>query len=166
MAARALLDLGHRKIAVIAGPSHVRDSVERIDGFMAELNGAGIDTGKLWVAESDFAAEGGWASAKELMASGYEFTALFCANDQMAVGVLSCFQQAGVAVPGKVSVLGYDDSNSNRFTVPSLSSVHIPWRDLAINGLNFLLNRCYGLERPVTRQLPISVTLRTSVASI
>lgn len=164
MAARALLGLGHRKIAVIAGPSHVQDNVERMAGFIAELSDAGIDTGKLWIAESDFAPEGGWASARELLASGYEFTALFCANDQMAVGVLSCFQQAGVAVPGKVSVLGYDDSESNRFTVPSLSSVHIPWRDLTVNGLNFLLNLCYGIERPMTRQLPVTVTMRASLA--
>lgn len=82
----------------------------------------------------------------------------------LAVGALSCFQQAGVAVPGKVSVLGYDDSDSNKFTVPSLSSVHIPWLDLTVNGLSFLLNRCYGLERSVTRQFPISVTMRRSMA--
>jgi LacI family transcriptional regulator len=163
LAARTLLELGHRKIAVIAGPSQVPDNVERIAGFMAALNEAGIDTAGMWVAESDFASEGGVASARELLASGYEYTALFCANDQMAVGVLSCFQQAGVAVPGKVSVLGYDDSSSNQFTVPRLSSVHIPWRDLTVNGLNFLLNRCYGLERPVARELPISVTMRNSL---
>ena len=164
MAARSILDLGHRKIAVIAGPSQVPDSIARMSGFMAELREAGVDTGSLWVAESDFASEGGVASARELLASGYEYTALFCANDQMAVGVLSCFQQAGVAVPGKVSVLGYDDSNGNQFTVPRLSSVHIPWRDLTVNGLNFLLNRCYGLERPVARELPISVTMRNSLS--
>lgn len=166
MAARALLELGHRKIAVIAGPSHVQDSVERMDGFIAELSDAGIDTGSMWVAESDFAPGGGWASARELLESGYAFTALFCANDQMAVGVLSCFQQAGVSVPGQVSVLGYDDSDGNKFTYPSLSSVHIPWRDLTVNGLNFLLNRCYGLERPVARELPISVTMRASLVKM
>jgi LacI family transcriptional regulator len=164
LAARALLDLEHREIAVIAGPSGVPDNVQRIEGFLAELEQAGIDTASLWVAESDFAAGGGAASARELLASGYAYSALFCANDQMAVGALSCFQQAGLQVPGQVSVLAYDDSHSNNFTVPRLSSVHIPWRDLTVNGLNFLLNRCYGLERPVARELPISVTIRNSLA--
>jgi LacI family transcriptional regulator len=164
MAARALLDQEHRAIAVIAGPPDVPDNIERIGGFMAELNEAGIDTGRLWVAESDFSAAGGWASAKALLASGHPFTALFCANDEMAMGALSYFHQAGVAVPGTVSVLGYDDTMSTRFTVPSLSSVHIPWSDLTENGLNFLLNRCYGLERNVVRHLPVGVTMRASLA--
>lgn len=164
LAARALLKHRHRKIAVIAGPSTVPDNVERIGGFLAELEEGGIDTGKLWVAESEFSSSGGAESARELLASDYEFTALFCANDEMAVGALSHFQQAGVAVPGQVSVLGYDDTESTRFTVPRLSSVHIPWRDLTENGLSFLLNRCYGLDRPVVRQFPPSVTLRASLA--
>ena len=165
LAARTLLKHKHRQIAVIAGPSAAPDNVERIAGFLAELNEAGIDTGKLWVAESDFAPEGGCAAARELIASDYEFTALFCANDEMAVGALSFFQQAGVAVPSAVSVLAYDDTMSTNYTVPRLSSVHIPWRDLTENGLSFLLNRCYGLERPVTRQFPVSVTMRASVST-
>ena len=165
LAARTLLELGHRAIAVIAGPSAAPDNVERIGGFMAELNEAGIDTGKLWMMESDFSAKGGCESARELVASGYAFTALFCANDEMAVGALSCFQQAGVAVPGQVSVLGYDDTDGTKFTVPRLSSVHIPWKELTQDGLNCLLNRCYGLDRPVLRQFPVSVTMRSSLSS-
>lgn len=164
LAAATLLKHRHREIAVIAGPSAVPDNVERIGGFMAELDAAGIDTGALWVAESNFASDGGWAAARELLASDYRFTALFCANDEMAVGALSCLHGAGVDVPGAVSVLGYDDIVSAKFTVPRLSSVHIPWTDLIRNGLSFLLNRCYGLERPVARQFPISVTMRASVA--
>ena len=142
---------------------HAPDNVERIDGVMAEVNEAGIAARSLWVAESNFAPKGGWESTQELMASDYAFTALFCANDEMALGALNYLHQAGVAVPGQVSVLGYDDTNSTRFTVPRLSSVPIPWRELSGHGLNYLLNRCYGLDRPVLRQFPISVTMRSSV---
>ena len=164
MAARALLDKGHRKIAVIGGPNSAEDNVERIDGFMAELSEAGIDTGKLWIAESNFAPEGGWDTAKKLVDSGYEFTAVFCANDEMAVGALSFFQQAGIDVPGAVSVLGYDDTHSAEFTAPRLSSVHMPWTEMTQNGLNALLNRCYDMHRPVTHDYPVSVTERASLA--
>ena len=164
IAARTLLDLKHRRIAVIAGPSGVPDNIQRMAGFMSELNAAGIDTAKLWVTESDFTLAGGSEAARKLLESGYDFTALFCANDEMAIGALSCFQQAGVKTPEQVSVLGYDDTNSARFTVPRLSSVHIPWADLAANGLSYLLNCCYGLGRPVTRQFPLSVTLRASLS--
>ncbi|MES2151818.1 MAG: LacI family DNA-binding transcriptional regulator [Pseudomonadota bacterium] len=164
LAARALLEFKHRKIAVIAGPSSSPDNVDRMAGFMGELASAGIDTGKMWVAESDFSPEGGWASAAELIESGHKFTALFCANDEMAVGALSYFQQVGIAVPGDVSVLGYDDTPSAEFSAPRLTSVHIPWAAVTLNGLNALLNRCYDTERPVGREFPISVTHRASLA--
>lgn len=164
LAARTLLARGHRKIAVIAGPSTSPDNVERINGFLGELARAGVDTSGMWIAESDFSPEGGWASAAELVATGQDFTALFCANDEMAVGALSYFQQAGIKVPAQVSVLGYDDTPSAEFSAPRLTTVHIPWRDVTLSGVNALLNRCYGGERPVAHQFPISLTERASLA--
>jgi LacI family transcriptional regulator len=137
--------------------------VERIDGFLKGLKKGGIDTASLWIAESDFSPEGGFACARELLASNYGFTALFCANDEMAVGALSHFQEAGIAVPRDVSVLGYDDTPSAEFSAPRLTSVHIPWRDVVKAGLNALLNRCYGGERAVARRYPLSVTHRASL---
>ena len=164
MAARALLEKKHRKIAVIAGPKYAADNVERIDGFMDELALAGIDTATVWLEESNFAPDGGWAAADKLLKSGYEFTAVFCANDEMAVGALSYFQQAGVDVPGAVSVLGYDDTDTANFTAPRLTSVHMPWTDMTLNALNCLLNRCYDMHRPVTHEYAISITERASLA--
>lgn len=165
LAAATLLAQKHKHIAVIAGPSTAPDNVDRISGFMAELERCGIDTKKLWVAESDFSPEGGWSCAEELLKSGYHFTAVWCANDEMAVGALSFFQQAGIKVPDEVSVLGYDDTPSAEFTAPRLTSVHVPWRDVTLSGLNSLMNRCYGGERPVSRQYPVSVTHRASLAA-
>ena len=163
MAARALLANKHRKIAVIGGPAYAPDNVERIAGFMDELREAGIDPATVWTTESNFAPEGGWAAAEQLLASGVDFTAVFCANDEMAVGALSFFQQAGVDVPGQVSVLGYDDTHSAEFTAPRLSSVHMPWTEMALNGLNCLLNRCYDMQRPYTHEYAVSVTQRASL---
>jgi LacI family transcriptional regulator len=164
LAAKALLQHKHSKIAVIAGPASAPDNVDRIGGFMSELSLAGIDTSKMWIAESNFAPDGGWAAAEELVASGYKFTALFCANDEMAIGALSYFQHAGILVPDDVSVIGYDDTETAEFSAPRLSSVHIAWREMTMNGLNFLLNRCYDMHRPVVRQFPVGMTWRSSVA--
>ena len=88
LAARTLLEYKHRKIAVVTGPSTFPDNVARIAGFMEELERNRIDTHKLWVAESDFSPAGGWTAARELTESGHACTALFCANDEMAVGAL------------------------------------------------------------------------------
>ena len=164
MAARVLLEHQHKKIAVIAGPAAAPDNVDRVNGFLAELGRAGIDTASMWIAESDFSPEGGWNSAKELLESGREFTALFCANDEMALGALSYFQQAGISVPQDVSVIGYDDTMSAAYAAPPLTSVNIPWRKVTLSALNELLNRCYGSKRPVKRDYPITVTMRASLA--
>lgn len=163
LAARTLLAHGHRDIAVIAGPSTSPDNVERIDGFLGQLAQAGIDPGKLWIVESDFSPEGGYAAASELLRSGTAFSALFCANDEMAVGALSRFQEEGIAVPAQVSVLGYDDTPSAEFSAPRLTTVHIPWREVTLSGINALLNRCYGGERPVRHEFEISLTERASL---
>jgi LacI family transcriptional regulator len=163
LAARTLLEHRHRDIAVVAGPSSLADSVQRIEGFMDELDAAGIDTRKLWVAESDFSPAGGWNAARELAESGHPCTALFCANDEMAVGALSYFQEAGIRVPDDLSVVSYDDTPSAEFSAPRLTSVRMPWREMTLNGVHALLNRCYGLQRPVERSFPVSVTLRASL---
>lgn len=166
LAAQAFLQHRHRNIAVIAGPATALDNVERIGGFMRELELAGVDTSKMWIAESNFAPDGGWAAAEELVASGYKFTAVFCANDEMAIGVLSYFQHVGIAVPGEVSVIGYDDTETAQFSAPRLSSVHIAWREMTINGLNYLLNLCYDMNRPVIRQFKVGMTWRSSVEKV
>ena len=164
LAARTLLEHKHRHIAVVAGPASLADNVARIDGFMGELEAGGIDTRKLWVAESDFSPAGGWNAARELAESGHPCTALFCANDEMAVGALSYFQEAGIRVPHDLSVISYDDTPSAEFSAPRLTSVRMPWREMTLNGVNALLNRCYDLQRPVARDFPVSVTLRASLA--
>jgi LacI family transcriptional regulator len=165
LAARALLDHKHSKIAVVEGPRQLEDNRARIAGFMRELRDNGIDPGKVWRLESDFSPAGGWAAAKQLLDSGHPCTALFCANDEMAVGALSYFQEAGIRVPHDLSVLGYDDTPSAEFSAPRLTSVHMPWREMTQNGINALLNLCYDMRRPVTREFPVSLTLRASLAT-
>lgn len=164
LAARTLIEHGHRRIAVVSGPSSLPDNVVRVDAFMHELAANSIDTAKVWLVERDFSPAGGWSAAKELMASGHACTAMFCANDEMAVGALSYFQEAGIHVPSELSVIGYDDTPSAEFSAPRLTTVHMPWREMTRNGLNALLNGCYDLQRPVTHDYPVTMTLRASLA--
>ncbi|MYM36990.1 substrate-binding domain-containing protein [Duganella sp. FT94W] len=164
LAARTLLDHGHRDIALVAGPASLPDNLARVRAFTAELAAAGIDTGAMWSVEKDFSPAGGWSAAKELMESGRRCTAVFCANDEMATGALSYFQEAGIRVPHEISVIGYDDTPTAEFSAPRLSTVHMPWREMTQNGVSDLLNRCYGLQRPVTRNYPVTMTLRASLA--
>jgi LacI family transcriptional regulator len=164
LAARTLLEFGHREIAVISGPFGATDNQARLAGFFAELAAGGIDRESVALIESDFSPEGGFTATQALMSSGSRFTTIFCANDTMAVSALAGLQAAGVAVPGDVSVIGYDDDYSAAYAAPGLTSVHIPTGELTQNALRWLINLCYGTSWDVLREFPVSVTMRGSVA--
>lgn len=164
LAAQTLLQAGHRELAVISGPSATSDNKERLDGFFAELQRNGIARSAVQLIESDFSREGGFGATQRLIADGHKFTGLFCANDEMAVGALSCFHRAGISVPGDVSIVGYDDDYSAEFSSPGLTSVHIPMQQLTQNAVRWLLNQCYGTQHEIVRDFPVTVTMRGSVA--
>lgn len=166
LAAATLLEQGHRKFAVITGPANAVDNVARVSGFLNELEKHGINAGKVITVEGDYSPESGWTAAGALLSSRQKFTALFCANDEMAVGAISRFHEAGVSVPGLVSVMGYDDTPTAEYSAPRLTSVHVPWREVTQSALNWLLNQCYGGSRPVKRKLPVSMTWRSSVTKV
>jgi LacI family transcriptional regulator len=178
LAARTLLDHGHRKLAVLAGPTSAPDNIDRINGFFAEVAAHGIDPASLPMVEGNFTPDGGWQAMKALAeqarsksgarggSSGLPFTGLFCANDDMAIGALSYLRQSGVSVPHDLSVIGYDDVDAAAHTSPPLTSVHIPMYEVTSNAVRWLINECYGVGQPVMRQFPISVSMRASVAPV
>lgn len=165
LAARTLLDAGHRQLAVIAGPEGTSDNQERLRGFFDELARRGIAREAVRMIASDFSREGGFAATQQLIDEGRHFTGLFCANDEMAIGSMSCFHRAGVRVPQEVSIVGYDDDYSAEFSSPGLTSVHIPMQQLTQNAVRWLLNQCYGTQHQISRAFPVTVTVRGSVAA-
>jgi LacI family transcriptional regulator len=165
-AARALYEAGHRRLAVIEGRKTAHDNTLRMRGFEEALRKCGIDPGQIPRVRGDFSPDSGRAGARELLEGGTRFTALFCANDEMAIGAISYLREVGVDVPGQCSVIGYDGIDLSALTVPALTTVLIPWREVATNALHHLLNLCYGSELPVTRDIPAQVLWRKSVAHI
>lgn len=164
LAARALLGMGHRKVAIIGGPSTSADNVIRLAGFKDELLQHGVDPTGMPTLEGDYSPASGWEQVESLLPQLGRYTALFCANDEMAVGALSRLHQSGISIPGELSVLGYDDTQTAEFSAPKLTSVHIPWNEVTVSGLNWLRNRLYATKLPVRRQFPVTVTWRSSVA--
>ena len=165
LAARTLLDAGHRQLAVISGPAGTSDNEERLRGFFDELSRHGIARDAVRLIASDFSREGGFAATQQLIGEGRHFTGLFCANDEMAIGSMSCFHRAGISVPKDVSIIGYDDDYSAEFSSPGLTSVHIPMQQLTQNAVRWLLNLCYGTQHEISREFPVTVTMRGSVAA-
>ena len=165
-AARALYETGHRRLAVIEGPKTSIDNQLRMRGFMAALQSYGIDPGSVPQALGDFSPESGRLAVPKLLADGRTFTALFCANDEMAIGALAGLRQAGLTVPRDLSVMGYDGIDLTALTVPPLTTVLIPWRQIATHALHHLLNVCYGMSLPLERDIPAQVIWRDSVARL
>ena len=165
-AARALCEAGHRRLAIIEGPKTSHDNTLRMRGFVESLRRYGIDPGRIARARGDFSPESGRAAVRELLERDAPFTALFCANDEMAIGAISYLRQAGVAVPQQRSVMGYDGIDLSALIVPPLTTVLVPWREIATNALHHLLNLCYGSALPVRRDIPAQVLWRASVARI
>lgn len=164
LAARALLARGHREIACIAGPHSAPDNEDRMAGFHTELAAHGLRVALQHQAEGDFSFAGGQAAAAALLQRGpLSCTALFCANDVMAMAAISVLTHAGLRVPQQVSVLGYDDSVLAAFTAPALTTLRVPIRAAAESGCRFLINQCYGLDLPVLRDFPPEVVWRESV---
>ncbi len=163
-AADALLAHGHRRIAVVTGPAIAGDNKQRLQGLFDRLDEAGVAATSVLVEEGDFSAPSGWAACERLVARKPRITALFCANDQMAMGAISYLGHHGIRVPQQWSVMGYDDSDVAAFLSPRLTSVRIPIAEMALNACRQLLNTRFGSELAVSRKFVPTVVMRDSLA--
>jgi LacI family transcriptional regulator len=142
LATRHLLDLGHRDVVHLSGRMETYDARARVDGWRAELQGAGIAEPR--VLHGDFTARSGHALATELIDTGHLPTAIFTGNDQMAIGVLSALAARGVSVPGDVSLVGFDDVAGADYLVPALTTVRQDFVTLGRLSIEVLLDLIGG----------------------
>ena len=124
LATKHLIDLGHRQIAFISGDPRHPDAIDRLQGYRKALEAEGIRFDPALVAEGGFFEASGLQALRDLMASRKRFTAIFAANDQMAVGAALGLSRHSMRVPDDVSLIGYDDLSSSLYSNPPLSSVH------------------------------------------
>ena len=152
LAVRHLIDLGHRNIAHVAGPSSWPDTIERIRGWRDEMDAAGLAT--VEPQHGDWTARSGFELASHIPKSA---TGVFVANDQMALGVVSGFGERGVSVPGDVSVVGFDNIPESAFYSPPLSTVR---QDFAALGELTMRRVRSALNSPnsVSDNTPIPMT--------
>ncbi len=135
-----LISLGHRQIAIIKGAAGNYDSAERLRGYRTALRDAGISVERALEVDGDFTEAGGHAAALQLIGRNPRPTAVFAANDCMAIGALSAFREQGVRVPDEMAVGGFDDIPLARYMDPPLSSVHVPICELGERAVVRLLD--------------------------
>lgn len=132
-------ELGRKRIIHISlPPQHVLGQ-QRVRGYKKALREAGIPVQKRYIREGDYSTYSGYRITRELIQSGEKFDAIFCANDQMAVGaVLACNENA-VSIPDEVAVVGNDDIFVASLVRPSLTSIRVPQYDLGTSSMKILL---------------------------
>ncbi|MGZ3333521.1 MAG: LacI family DNA-binding transcriptional regulator, partial [Gemmatimonadaceae bacterium] len=133
-----LISRGHRRIAIIKGSPRNYDAAERLRGYRMALREAGIDLDPALEREGDFTEAAGYSAAVALLALMNRPTAIFAANDSMAIGALSLLRESGIAVPEEVAVAGFDDIPLARYMDPPLSSVHVPICELGAKAVELL----------------------------
>jgi len=164
MLARRLVELGHRRFAVLAGPRQLLTARDRLTGFQSGLTAAGISLSWAQVAYGDFTRDGGYATMRELLARNVDASCVFAVNDVMAVGAISALRDHGVPLPGGMGVAGFDDIVTLRDVTPSLTTVRLPLEEVGAAALELVMQP--RTERPRLRRVRGEVVVRDSTPAL
>ena len=161
---RHLVGKGHRRVAMIKGEGRNFDAKERLRGYRAALRLAGVERRPGWEQPGDFTASSGYAAVRALLAAAPRPTAIFAANDSMAIGALCALRESGMRVPDDMAVAGFDDIPIARYMSPPLSSVHVAIDELGARAMAALLHAVASKNEHVRRQetLPTTLVVRNS----
>ena len=160
----ALVGLGHREIAFLAGPTSLYVARERLAGYRRGLADAGITFDERLIMSTGFNQEGGAFGVDRLLAGEASFTAICAASDLLALGALRRLHELSIEVPGEVSVAGFDDIAVAAMTAPSLSTVRLPLREMGRRGFEYA-NRIHAGWPVHPEVIPTTVVMRGSTGA-
>jgi DNA-binding LacI/PurR family transcriptional regulator len=164
LATRHLIQMGHKRLAVIAGPLGLTNAAERLKGFTRALNEARIEIEPEFIQEARFDTESGYRAALRILRMLPRPTGIFACNDLMAFGVLQAARELGLRCPEDLSIAGFDSLEFTKFTDPSLTSVYQPGYQLGATAARLLLQRVDGLRSAAKKVLlPTDLKKRNSV---
>jgi LacI family transcriptional regulator len=162
LAAEHLLGLGHRRAAFLGPANSIPAFRLRERGYVQALRAAGIETASEQIQRSDATVEGGLAGMRKLLALVTRPTAVFCANDLIALGAHKACAVLGVQLPRELSLLGCDDIEMTRLVTPELSTISVPQRELGARAARLLLKEIEsdGTLPPAAQLLPVRLVVR------
>lgn len=172
VAVEYLISMGHQQIAFIGGPllegsrpvNKIYTIERRAEGYRMALQDAGLPVLYTIYESANLTADGGYAACKRLLKSGVPFSAIFCANDEMALGALKALREAGLNVPADISLVGFDDIDLVEHLVPALTTVRVNKEVLgsvAVQRLLFLMSQPHPVN--VSTVLDVELVIRDSV---
>jgi LacI family transcriptional regulator len=160
-----LAEHGHDRIAVFTGPEANAEARDRLAGYRQAIHDAGVASDPDLVFNGDFSRESGAALAHDLLACQPRPSALFAANDAMAIGALRTLLREGVSVPDDLALVGFDDIPTAQYVSPALTTVRVPMRTLGREGMQRVLNTlspASGDASSPTQTLNTELVVRTS----
>lgn len=161
-----LIELGHKRIAVLSGPKHVSTAEDRVAGYRRALKGAGITEHRNWIYRGTFSQESGYEMAQEALRVHPRPTAVFAAHNYYAPGVLKVARELGLNVPRDLSIVAFDDLHSTLVSDPFFTAAVQPAYEMGKQATNLLLARLKGTAPEPCQEivLPVEITLRASHA--
>ena len=158
-ATQYLIDIGHTRIACISNaPASFSSAYERVLGYKEALIESGIAPEDEMIQYADFDPQSGFDRMKSLLTSGKEFTAVFVASDNVAMGAKSALREAGLRIPDDISIMGFDDIPWAKYSDPPLTTVSLPAQELASRACLLLLDLMRGSD-PVEKNLVLDTEL-------
>jgi LacI family transcriptional regulator len=162
LAADALYRLGHTSIGVIAGPRHLTTTTDRLAGLRRAARSQGHRLTARHIEYAGFDRDGGAAAAATLLDRIPGLTAIAALNDSMAVGALACLRSRGIAVPGRVSLIGFDDMPISVDVTPSLSTVRLPLEEIGVRAMSLALRTRRAGDESRVEHAEATLVLRES----
>lgn len=149
VAVQRLIELGHRQIGFVGGDPDVLVTQERLAGYWQAMNSARVPVNPTWIDFGYFAEDGGHQAVERMLPLGSEApTAYYAANDLMAVGILRTLREQHISVPTEVSVIGTNDSAEATHVVPALTTLRVPYAQMAARAAEILINQIISAEEP------------------
>ncbi len=166
LAAKHLLDNGHRKILFLGGPEAYLDARRRKQGFLNAMNEMGVDEDEFILESGEYDEYFGYQSIKTHLEEKSDFTAICAGDDDIAAGVLAALREAKIAVPEQISVIGYDDNFHAKHTYPALTTIRQPISELGANATQLLIE-VMGQPEGIGRHLVLrpELVIRDSVTA-
>jgi LacI family xylobiose transport system transcriptional regulator len=167
-ATRHLIELGHRRIGVVAGPARMLCSRARVDGYRAALETAGLRFDPRLVRHGEFHHETGYRLGRDLLQPEDRPTAVVAGNDLQALGVYEAARELDLRIPQDLSVVGFDDLPVARWVGPPLTTVRQPLEEMAATALRMVIGLARGAERTRTAtriELATELVVRSSTAA-
>ena len=159
-----LLSLGHRKIGHLHGRLHMEDGLVRQLAYQEFLADNGLARREEWTAPGDFTIEGGYEGMKKILAAPDLPTAVFCANDEIAVGAIRAVHEAGLTVPDDLSIVGFDNVSLAANFLPAVTTIRQPVQELASEATSALIDLIESEKPVVSKVFTTELIIRDSTS--